>query len=495
MSDDEEEKQDLTRIEDLAEFLHDESDDSLFDEEPADESAQAPELPSLDDLETDEFASQTDEADAFDSTPEVETQEEIEEDSFETSESDQDEFSSGDEFGGEDSSFDTQEDNNEFSNDDDQFGSDFSSDDSSEEEQSEFNTDSEDQFGSEDQEEDQFSNEFDSDESAETVDQASESDEFKQADEEPEEIEVQEEPQGDDSFEPAQVSEYQEQQEETKAYTPPQNFDDLRQFAERISYGAVAQGGNPPFSLILRGIRYQEDAEDIQIILKEHGLVNDENQQSIEQGLANGSLLISQISEYSAIYLAHKFRRFDLDVIVGLSDEIHPSQSYDADARGLVSKQNIRQNIHESIDLERSPVNIQNIILSTTPTLEGYTIQEYLSVISHHNILSASEIEEFSAPNQSTGDEIVDAIQKDLTEVLEKHGTHDSELLMPFGRGLETLYKEMADALRTKALKIGANAIIGINYQLTPVFANQSGSTDVQYKVTCLGSAVWVVGN
>lgn len=481
MSDDDDDKHDLTRIEDLAEFLHDESDDSLFDDIEEEEAASTPALPTLDDLESDEFPeTPEEEPPALEAEPET---------VFETSEPDEEasDAFSGDEFGS------SQE-----------FGSEFES---SEDEQGEntFGEVSEDdEFSNQfDQESDEASSEFGSSES--NGFETEENDEFQQEDseEEPEELSAFENsesdeddtPQEEESFEPAQVSAFEEEQVEQKPHVPQQNFEDLRQFAERISYGAVAQGGNPPFSLVLRGIRYQEDADDIQIILREHGLVSDDNQQSIEQGLANGSLLISQISEYSAIYLAHKFRRFDLDVIVGLSDEIHPSQSYDADARGLVSKQNIRQNIHESINLDRSPVKIQNIILSTTPTLEGYTIQEYLSVISHHNILSASEIEEFSTINTSTGDEIVDAIQKDLTEVLEKHGTHDSEVLMPFGQGLETLYKEMADALRTKALKIGANAIVGINYQLTPVFANQSGSTDVQYKVTCLGSAVWVVGN
>jgi len=493
LSDDDDDKHDLTRIEDLAEFLHDESDDSLFDD-IEEEASPSPALPTLDDLESDEALPEiNEEPPTLEAEPVFETSEpEEESDSFSG-----DEFGSSQEFGSEfETSEDDQEDNafggsgeeDEFSNQFDQESSDSTSEFGSNEGEG-FESDG---FGSDSE------TGFESDETSE--------DEFKQksTQEESEELSAFEDTQPDDddntsqadsNFEPPEVSSFEEQEVEQKPHVPQQNFEDLRQFAERISYGAVAQGGNPPFSLVLRGIRYQEDAEDIQIILKEHGLVSDDNQQSIEQGLANGSLLISQISEYSAIYLAHKFRRFDLDVIVGLSDEIHPSQSYDADARGLVSKQNIRQNVHESINLDRSPVKIQNIILSTTPTLEGYNIQEYLSVISHHNILSANEIEEFSTLNISTGDEIVDAIQKDLTEVLEKHGTHESEVLMPFGQGLETLYKEMADALRTKALKIGANAVVGINYQLTPVFSNQSGSTDVQYKVTCLGSAVWVVGN
>ena len=457
------EKKDLTRIEDLAEFLHDESDDGLFDdldqeaEEQEEEQVlvEAPMLPSLDDLEDTDDSSE--EPPSFESD-EVDTA--LETAVFETSDFEQADSSE--------------------SNEDDEFISD------------DFELQAPDDETEEDGfDNDEFSTEFEPEAEAEPVPEAEPEVEFEQAQEEPE-TNSQEE--SEPEFEPAPVGSYEEPELEQAPSTPPQNFEDLRQFAERISYGAVAQGGNPPFSLILRGIRYQEDAEDILIILREHGLVSDDNEQSIEQGLANGSLLISQISEYSAIYLAHRFRRFDLDVLVGLSDEIHPSQSYDSDARGLVSKQNIRQNIHERVDLERAPVKIQNIMLTTTPTLEGYNIREYLGVISHHSVLSASEIEEFSNSNPLTGDEIVDAIQRDLTEVLEKHGTHESERLMPFGQGLETLYKEMADALRTKALKIGANAIVGINYQLTPVIKNHSGTTDVQYKVTCLGSAVWALG-
>ncbi|MFX3675696.1 MAG: hypothetical protein ACN6I6_01540 [bacterium] len=454
------EKKDLTRIEDLAEFLHDEGDDGQFDDYEQDGEdeqqvlVEAPMLPSLDDLEDSEEP--TDEPPSFESD---EVDSALESTEFEPSE------------------FEQTEEDTELTSDEDEF---ISGDFELESPDQEPEVESESGF-----ENSEFDSEFETEEAISETEPETEPD-FEanfDTDAEPE-----------PEFEPAPVGMYQEPEAEEAPSSPPQNFEDLRQFAERISYGAVAQGGNPPFSLILRSIRYQEDAEDILIILREHGLVSDDNEQSIEQGLANGSLLISQISEYSAIYLAHRFRRFDLDVLVGLSDEIHPSQSYDSDARGLVSKQNIRQNVHERIDLERAPVKIQNIMLTTTPTLEGYNIREYLGVISHHSVLSANEIEEFSNSNPLTGDEIVDAIQKDLTEVLEKHGTHESERLMPFGQGLETLYKEMADALRTKALKIGANAIVGINYQLTPVIKNQSGMTDVQYKVTCLGSAVWAIG-
>lgn len=459
MSDNED--KDLTRIEDLAEFLHDESDDGLFDEEASSKDEMSA-LPSLDDLDDSDTLEE-------ESPPEFEAPAEAEPESMdfgETSFDSPDEEQEMAEFGG-----------------DTDFGG-----------ESEFGSSEEPEFGAD---------EFSMSEEVSSIEDEAPEVSFDAIEESQVEDTIVDEPSFDEpeevqdespEFEPAQVETYDPTPAIPTPSQPQQNFEDLRQFGESISYGAVAQGGNPPFSLVLRGIRYQEDASDIMIILREHGLVTDDNEQSLEQGLANGSLLISQISEYSAIYLAHRFRRFDLEVMVGLSDEIHPSQSYDADARGLVSKQNIRQNINESFDLDRAPVRIQNIMLTTTPTLEGYTIREYLGVISHHAVLSAAEIEEFSPVSDQTGDEVVDAIQRDLREVLEKHGS-DIEDIRPFGQGLEALYHDMADALRAHALKIGANAVVGINYQLTPVIKHEGRSTDVQYKVTCLGSAVWAVGD
>lgn len=460
MSDDNEDK-DLTRIEDLAEFLHDEEDDHLFDEDEDTSTEDAEALPSLDDLDDDESFEQ--EPSFEEAPPEFESNSE-EENSFESSE---------------DSEFQTSDDEFQMSEDNPFENSEFES--------SEFE-------GSESEEDLSFTTSEDEEPFAtEELDDSAleESEEFFDENEiAPEEDQ--------DSVETPIISSYEERNEPVVPIStgPIQNFDDVKQFAESISYGTVSQGGNPPFSIVLRGIRYHEDAQDIMIILRDHGLVSDDNEKSLEQGLNNGSLLISQISEYSAIYLAHRFRRFDLDVMVGLSDEIHPTHSYDADARGLVSKENIRQNIHESVDLERAPVKIDNIILSTTPTLEGYDIREYLGVVSHHSILSAEEIEDFTPNKNNSGDEIIDAIQKDIHMALDaaREGMEEDEV-RPFGQGLENIYQEMADSLRAYALKMGANAVVGINYQLTPVIRQNGPQSDVQYKVTCLGSAVWVVGD
>ena len=59
----------------------------------------------------------------------------------------------------------------------------------------------------------------------------------------------------------------------------PENFDDVKSFGNRMSYGIAAGGGNPPFSIIIKDLKYKEDAEDILSILRSHGLLNEENEE------------------------------------------------------------------------------------------------------------------------------------------------------------------------------------------------------------------------
>jgi hypothetical protein len=111
-------------------------------------------------------------------------------------------------------------------------------------------------------------------------------------------------------------------------------FEEVKNFAQNFSYGQTQVGGNPPFSLIIRNLKYSEEAQDLLIILRELGIVTDQNTENAAKSLELGSMLIPQISEYSAIILAHKLRRFDCDIEVGLSDEVHPPKSGDSNPRG-----------------------------------------------------------------------------------------------------------------------------------------------------------------
>ncbi len=288
-----------------------------------------------------------------------------------------------------------------------------------------------------------------------------------------------------------------------------EDFQELRDFGNAITYGLVKTGGNPPYTLILRNIKYEEDAQDILILLREHGLVTDENETITEQGLQNGHLLISQISEYSAIYLAHKMRRFHVQIRLGLSEQLHPTKSYTHDNKGLVSKYNLRQDRREAMEMERSMVDIEDILISTTTSLDGYDVVQYMKVLSAHYLISQDELENLhknSRPidNQEDDnpkyafDNFHQTLQAThLEQSYDSSSENDEEngnILQQYNLGLEDIYSELADDLRNQAFKIEANAIVGLNYSISPIMLTpkHGDSAQMHYKITCTGNAVWI---
>lgn len=232
----------------------------------------------------------------------------------------------------------------------------------------------------------------------------------------------------------------------------PEDFQDIKSFAQSISYGKVSIGGNPPYSIVLKDIRFQEDAQEIFSILEEHDLVTPDTQEAIKQGIQHGAVLISQISEYSAIYLAHRLRRFDMEIMVGLSEELHHSKNYENEHRGLVSRENIKQNHTEHLNLNENPISLDNIILATTPTLEGYHINRYIEILTEHALLDEAD---FMAANSNL---------------------------------IETqIYDELVQRMKNRAFKLKCNGILGVNFQFIPL---SSPNSQTRYKVICTGNAV-----
>jgi len=220
---------------------------------------------------------------------------------------------------------------------------------------------------------------------------------------------------------------------------------EVQDFAKNISVGQALTPGNPPFSIILKNIKYSEDAEDILRILKEFGIANDSNESIFKQGLDAGSVLISQISEYAAIILTHKFRQYDLEIMMGLADEIHPPKI--RESKGLISKLSPLQNKDENADLNSGVESPDIILLSTTPTLENFKINRYIGIITEHAKISEEEV-------------------NNLADDFDQN----------FGA--------LADKLKAKAFKLRGNAVVGITYQMTP---QKKGHT-----LTCFGNVVWV---
>lgn len=239
-----------------------------------------------------------------------------------------------------------------------------------------------------------------------------------------------------------------------QVYKAPENFEDLKKFAESSSFSGMGAEGNPSFSVLLKNVRYIEDVNDILSLMKELNLLSDTEEQ-LKARLMRGHLLVPRISEFAAIFLAHKLRRFDIDIQVGLSDEIHPPKHQETPETGLVSKHSLYQNQNHHFHFDDPKLEISQIIVAATPNLEGHQVIRYLGVASEHKMLEG--------------------------HVVEDEGSSE----------IPRHYSELAQKLKAHALKANANAVIGLNYQLTPL-PSEYGMSGSKYRLSCTGNLVWV---
>ncbi len=237
-------------------------------------------------------------------------------------------------------------------------------------------------------------------------------------------------------------------------YKQPETFEEVKRFAEELSFTGMGVEGNPSFSLLLRNVKFVEDVNDIMILLKELKLLTDDEEETRKR-LTRGHLLISRISEYAAVLLTHKLRRFDIDIQMGLSEEIHPPKHHEAPEKGLTSKQTLHQNQEHHFHFDHPKLEISQVIVSATPTLQGYQVVRYLGVASEHKNIPA--------------------------EMVEDESNSDVPLF----------YQELAQKLRAHAVKAHSNAIVGLNYQLTPI-PSEYGGAGPKYRLSCTGNLVWV---
>lgn len=251
-----------------------------------------------------------------------------------------------------------------------------------------------------------------------------------------------------------------EEKEETPAYVPepvykkPETFEEIKKFADSTSFTGMGVEGNPSFSVLLRQVKYVEDVSDIIILLKELKLLTDTEEET-QKRLSKGYLLIPRISEYAAILLTHKLRRFDIDIQMGLSDEIHPPKHHEAPETGLVSKSTLQQNQTHSFNFDHPKLELSQVIVSASPTLQGYQVVRYLGVASEHKTVPAEMVEDESSEE------------------------------------IPRYYQELAQKLRAHAVKNHSNAVVGLNYQLTPI-PSEFGAGGPKYRLSCTGNLVWV---
>lgn len=227
---------------------------------------------------------------------------------------------------------------------------------------------------------------------------------------------------------------------------------DIKKFANQVIASEEGMEAYPAYSVVIEEVKYIEEVDSIIELIKETKLYQEDDER-LRLSLERGKLLIPRISEFAAIYLANKLRQFNLKFKVGLSDTLYAKASKDDAPTIMISKKSIGLNRSHHFVLDQS-LRLENIILSTTSQVEGFEVSEYISIVTEHIFLSPEKIED------------------------EK-----------FDQELSFIYEDLAKKLKPHALKNKANGIIGVNYQLTPILRDEKTS---QYKLTCTGNLVWL---
>ena len=216
-------------------------------------------------------------------------------------------------------------------------------------------------------------------------------------------------------------------------------LEDIQQFSTHLTYGQLSLGQGPPFAVAIRNIRDEETKNELRRLLGEMGLeVGD-----FEQGLALGSLLVGQINEYCAIFLAHKLRNLDVEIELGLASSIHLPKNYEDEAKRGIPKDFVKDQSRE----------------------EGQNLDEwkyddfFISTTSHH----LDPIKEYLGPIQAVR-KISSEQLAHLPDIQDINLSEKTDYQDYLGK-----YHGLLEELKNGAIKRGAHALIQLSFQLTPL--------------------------
>jgi uncharacterized protein YbjQ (UPF0145 family) len=268
--------------------------------------------------------------------------------------------------------------------------------------------------------------------------------------------------------------------EEQITYTKPETFNEVQSFGQNFSIGELPSGGNPPFSLLIKNIQFEEDADSILGLLREYKIVNNENENEFARSMEYGNLLIPQINEYLAIILTHKLRRFACDLEMGLSDQIQPSRSGDSNPRGLINKTHLAQNKKENFNVTKDQIPLSEIIATTTSGLIGYRISQYKGVETAFRMLENADLERLHF--------VQDRLNQDLQQLDDDTKSDYAD----FTSNFHQLYSDLLNEIKERAFLKSANAVLGVNFSLTPFLAAHNHSQN-KYQLTCSATLAFVI--
>jgi len=287
--------------------------------------------------------------------------------------------------------------------------------------------------------------------------------------------------------------------------SPPEQFEEFKNFANTMTFSNFSSEGNPPFSIILKNLAYVEDIEEISELLSELKVIEADSLDSTKEMLTRGQLLIPRLSEYAAIYLCHKLRRFDVEILMGLTEEISPPKSYESNDRGLSSKRTILSNKKHHFQFNEVS-NIEDVMVTTLPKLTDHNIVKYIGVVTEHRNLTQDEIS-----NNAIEDELLEQISESQQEEvylnkIKRENTLAGQSQNKFNYydfyqntntnqevfSIDRIYQDLVSKLKVKAKASNANGVVGISFSISPISTDEYLKTGQQYQVLCTGNLVWI---
>ena len=236
-------------------------------------------------------------------------------------------------------------------------------------------------------------------------------------------------------------------------------IDEIQQLSSPLTHSQLALGQGPPFAVAIRNISDEDTKSELRRILGEVGLETEH----FEQGLAFGQILVGQINEYCAIILAHKLRKLDVEIELGLAAAIHPPQNYTDEAQRGIPRQPGREPARNKAQ-ELDKWDHQKLFISTT-SHAPYAIKEHLGPIQALRKVSSQQL--------ATLPDLGDIDFADAPDY-QDHLVH---------------YQQLLQELKNEAHKCAAHGLIQLSFQLTPLHSSDSDKI-THYQLLATGNLV-----
>ena len=139
-----------------------------------------------------------------------------------------------------------------------------------------------------------------------------------------------------------------------------------------------------------------------------------------------------------------------------------------------------------------TPKTVHQVLISTTSTLESHHIQRYLGILTEHTLVRVDELELMHQSGHKSDQESDNALSQEIESIQRELEENDDQSPQARAFGIKEIYQQLSEQLKAQAIKVGANALVGVNFHLTPMVENTKSGLINSYKITCTANAVWV---